>query len=368
MTPQFVLRARSRRGVLALVAMLCAAALFPAAAGASTVSMNGTTLTISAAPGEANTVALSLKDGNVAVYDHAPIAGPGCVADTNPDDIFNSNGSIVICPASAVTRVLADLGDRNDSFQTSVPNVPVEVHGGPGDDSLTGGTGNDLLDGGPGNDNLVGGLGDDHLIGGPGADSFAGDTLDDGGDLGGSGNDIIDSRDGVWEQDHCTGGNDIVLADYVDDALGSDCEHVRRQDVGSLPQPIMRSSRINVRGSTVAIPVTCPSGGPDCTGIVVMLDITGQHSRDPRAADGLGKGRRTVNEWLPFTARAGSRGAAVLHLSAGAYDDLRCVAHETYTTFASRHDDNGNSSTSKPVQITLVIPGVRPFPRKDCLV
>ena len=85
--------------------------------------------------------------------------------------------------AREVRRVLIQAGDGNDTVTISTVGAgtfrPATIHGGAGDDIITGGQernlifgdkGNDRLFGGGGNDRIFGGAGDDTLDGGPGRD------------------------------------------------------------------------------------------------------------------------------------------------------------------------------------------------------
>lgn len=58
-------------------------------------------------------------------------------------------------------------------------DLPSELHGGDGNDVLTGGTGKDVIFGDAGNDFIQGGVGDDVLVGGAGQDRITGDGGDD---------------------------------------------------------------------------------------------------------------------------------------------------------------------------------------------
>jgi hypothetical protein len=144
---------RSRlSALLAAGAAAVALGAVPATAHAATASYAKGTITFTAAKGEANnlTVApfgltLKLTDTGTAGPAKAPIvltAGPGC---------WHTASNTALCPVGA-TLLQAGLGDGNDSFYASLVSTPLDVTGGPGDDTLTGGTGADHLDGGPGND------------------------------------------------------------------------------------------------------------------------------------------------------------------------------------------------------------------------
>lgn len=92
------------------------------------------------------------------------------------------------------------------------------LRGGAGPDVLEGRGGNDTLLGGAGNDRLLGGVGNDRLVGGAGRDALQS----------GPGNDRLESRDGTRDQVSCgTGKSDLAIVDRKD-AVGRDCETVRR--------------------------------------------------------------------------------------------------------------------------------------------
>ncbi len=98
-------------------------------------------------------------------------AGTGQVAIT-------SNGT-TFAPVNASDVVVFGL-DGNDSIVADPAlTVPVELHGGAGDDTLAGAQGNDTIFGGPGSDSMVGGPGDDVLVGQHGNDTYVGGSGDD---------------------------------------------------------------------------------------------------------------------------------------------------------------------------------------------
>jgi Ca2+-binding RTX toxin-like protein len=115
--------------------------------------VNGSTLDYEAAPGEVNSVTVSLSGSQYTIRDtiSAITPGSGCSAvDT----------SEVTCDATGVSSVHVDTNDMDDTVsQTS--SLPSTIEGGPGNDTLTGGPGDDTLDGGTGADLLAGGAGTD---------------------------------------------------------------------------------------------------------------------------------------------------------------------------------------------------------------
>ena len=167
----------TRIAVLA-ACLACGTALFAASAGAATISRapDGA-LVVTAGAGEQNHVALGGpmdgNDGEIMVGDRIPltVATTGCGAP----------GYVVDCQVGAA-GVRIDLGDGNDIFSVNFDmptSVPVEVHGGAGNDTLTGGDERDVLDGGDGNDTVDGAGGSDVVQGGAGDDTVMGDHFED---------------------------------------------------------------------------------------------------------------------------------------------------------------------------------------------
>ena len=122
------------------------------------------------------------------------------------------------------THVIIDSGNGNDTLNigdvSKVQAIAVEVHGGAGNDTITG-TGSPigrvrlLLDGGDGNDTIRGTLGDDTIVGGAGNDNLKG----------GDGNDTISAQDGDDQVDGENGNDSIdggVGADSVRGGAGND--------------------------------------------------------------------------------------------------------------------------------------------------
>jgi Ca2+-binding RTX toxin-like protein len=163
------------------------------------------------------------------------------------------------------------------------------LSGGDATDLINGGDGNDTLNGDGGDDTMNGGLGDDTLDGGPGADQMGAGggndtvtyanrsadievTLDGNANDGaagekdfirtdvasvttGSGDDLINSRDGLSGNISCGAGNDTVAADIDDDVAGN-CENI---EVSALTATRCRISRsVTSTASSVTIRLTCP--------------------------------------------------------------------------------------------------------------
>jgi hypothetical protein len=182
------------------------AALAPAgSASASTIS-GGSTVSYTAAPGEANKVLVSVSAYDtscatvgapcLSVWDSGAritSAAGGCVVSSS-DPIA---GDTAVCPVPS--SVVADLGDRDDSYWDW--DGPSTVDAGHGNDNpLFGKGGDDVIRGGIGSDVLYGQEGDDTLDGGPGDDYLEGipcwcedEAITHGADtyIGGGGNDSV---------------------------------------------------------------------------------------------------------------------------------------------------------------------------------
>lgn len=251
------------------------------AAQASTASFSGGTVTVTAAPGEANAVWVY---GELSQYGHIAdsagiTAGPGCNAvsatqvECGPQD--DGGGGVTY---GNYDTVVADLGDGDDELTVTFSMLDaVEVKGGDGDDELSsgfadaaqldGGAGDDVLDGSDGDDRLLGGPGDDRLDGDDGSDVIDGgpgqDDLKGDGGLGGSnGNDRLLARDGERDTVSCDLGADAVTADAIDVVEAQSCESV---DIGAAHEP----------GSAPAARPTMPAAMPGTALARKGLTLTG---------------------------------------------------------------------------------------------
>ncbi|MFC9293708.1 hypothetical protein ACFTWH_06590 [Streptomyces sp. NPDC057011] len=156
----------------------------PASASPALVSIVNGRLTFTALPGETNTVTFdTFSAGTLLVTDTTSnlTAGQGC----------SGSGHTVLCDGEGVTRIVANLGDRNDTAQNDT-DLPSE------------------LNGGLGNDILVGGGGPDRLID---LDGWNGPTLITVTMIGRGGNDVIVSRNGGFDRIDCGSGFDVLAAD-----------------------------------------------------------------------------------------------------------------------------------------------------------
>jgi Ca2+-binding RTX toxin-like protein len=128
----------------------------------------------------------------------------------------NINGVVLTYDPKTTTRITINTGDGNDLIQASDRiRIPLEIHGGNGNDSIVGGAREDSLFGDAGNDTLRGGAKSDVLVGGDGNDVIYG-------------NDGRDVLIGGGQVDHLYGerGQDILIGgttsyDDKPDALGA---------------------------------------------------------------------------------------------------------------------------------------------------
>jgi Ca2+-binding RTX toxin-like protein len=232
----------TRVGALAVAG--AAALIFAVTAfGGSVGSSDSSTIVYTAAPGEANNLAVSESGGNIVFFDSGTISGlpiaqtlgggpVPCVLSTtvNPDDT-------VSCQAAGVTNLRMSLGDGNDSvtFDPTLNGTiqSMTVDGGAGDDSIvnnsnahatasyadaTNGVSVDLAISGPqptgqGTDTLVG---VQNLIGSPFDDALSGNSGDNN-ISGGAGNDVIEGRAGF---NLLSGGGGDDTVSYTDAAAG----------------------------------------------------------------------------------------------------------------------------------------------------
>jgi uncharacterized delta-60 repeat protein len=138
---------------------------------------------------------------------------------------LNGVGRVFASAGVLTYRVDAHAGKDIVTIFSHSPSVPSVVHGGIGDDRLTGDGGADSLYGNAGNDRIDGGEGDDRLDGNGGRDKLAGGYGD--GRLAGThdGNDRLFGGDG---DDWLNGGSDDDLLfghlgnDYLDGGVGRD--------------------------------------------------------------------------------------------------------------------------------------------------
>lgn len=133
------------------------------------------------------------------------------------------SGGVATIANTSQIQIIGLKGNDVLGIDDSGVNVPANILGNEGNDSLTGGLGADELDGGPGDDSLIGKDGTDRLIGGTGKDFLSGGRGDDqlfGGEdddvidwLPGEGSDLVEGQDGqdtlLFEGSNASEGVDL---------------------------------------------------------------------------------------------------------------------------------------------------------------
>jgi hypothetical protein len=241
------------RAVLVLTAALVsvAAVAAPAALADTTqVEVSGTQLKLTGLPKSPSAVQVSY----VRSPDRFLVVDAGGLQPINPECV-SDGPTRVLCDATGLMRVDADLGDGDDVFvidASKAQGVPrrfaVQVTAGKGADVVSGGLGDDTIYGQQGRDVVAGGLGNDFLSGGPSTDAaigFGGDDilLGDGGrdalfgqkghDLmfGGTENDVLLARDGERDPKiNCGPGKRQRAVDDRRDPPSSNCREPRARD------------------------------------------------------------------------------------------------------------------------------------------
>jgi Ca2+-binding RTX toxin-like protein len=223
-------RRKARRAALIACGLLAGAAVSPAGALAATVSVNGATLSFRAEPaGEANAVEVAgaAATGSLSVTDRPPlVAGPGCVV---------SAANVATCTGVIELRLVRlDARDGDDTLRVDA-DLPAELDGGEGADSITGGPLADTLMGGPGVDLVsYAARGESVQVT---LDGRANDGADGEGDTisptienlaGGAGDDLIAGGTGGGDAFRCGSGFDRVVGVVRGERVARDCERIRR--------------------------------------------------------------------------------------------------------------------------------------------
>lgn len=228
-----------------IVAAACAALALPAAAGAATISYDGSGAINYTAGGEKNYFGVYDEGGRLAISD----SGAGSIS--YPADRCEEGYVSYVIVCDMPTALHASFGDgldvadgpddsiglsatydggagddvlRSDAFTTRA----ITLTGGSGDDKLTGGDGDDTLNGGDGKDELNGTDGNDALHGDAGDDTLSGDGYDGpGADLmdGGPGFDSVESE---WKTDYDSRDTvAVTLAGGADDGRAGEGDDLR---------------------------------------------------------------------------------------------------------------------------------------------
>ena len=276
-------------------AVLLGGSLVPMAHAVS-VGLQGDRLIVRAAPGERNTLSISIPSGGaVVVEDEAAFfggyrVGPGCEEDQL---ISDPSPPFVTCfpPASGIIEV--HTGDRDDSVRvTGAGSLRLVISGEGGNDSLSGGRAADLVMGGDDNDRLAGQGGDDQLDGGSGDDLLDGgdgnDALAGGADVdemdGGPGSDAIDGGAG-WDIVSYAGRTDPVTVrqdDRIGDGAAGEADNVlvsNEKVVGGAGDDVLEAPQNPLRSSPGSTLVGGP-GADAMTGGAGPDNLLGDAGRD----------------------------------------------------------------------------------------
>jgi Ca2+-binding RTX toxin-like protein len=320
-----------------LIALAALGILAPAAK-ASTVSFASDGALVVTAGDEVNSLGIQ-SDPTDATRVRFYEGKPGLII-TAPAPCEPIDDAFVSCPmpAAGVRMNLAG-GDDFAYVSSDLPNVPIAISGGAGNDWLRADTQTTTLDGGPGDDRLDGGKGPDTLLGGDGKDQLDGregaDHLDGGaGDdlLNGDANkspspDVLDGGPGYdtiesdWEYDDdpvaitTAGGADDGFAGEGDDVrnvekvqthqpstlTGSDADEYLEVVQVTSPSTIRgNGGNDTLRGSDGAETLDGGPGNDDIDGGMGDDTITGGPGRDTIAGDRRGGDCGPVWCKLPF--------------------------------------------------------------------
>jgi Ca2+-binding RTX toxin-like protein len=172
-----------------------ASAVAPPTVGTRVASAENGGLSVTARPGFANVVAISLTNTTFTVRDTGDTVVPGINCTT-------VDAHTVRCTAFA-KPVRISTGDLRDIVTAPLP-LSVIVNAGAGNDTVTTGTGDDTLSGADGPDVLHGGFGADRIDGGRDNDQMFGD----------GGRDTLLGGGAANGADVMFGGADTDVADY----------------------------------------------------------------------------------------------------------------------------------------------------------
>lgn len=205
-------------GTLAAAVALTAVAA-PAAGAAESLTIVSGVMTYASASGQVDAIVMTDGGSNWAIRDDASpsgTVGAGC----------SVSGMSGVCAKSKVTSASLDTLDGDDSVTlTGAP--PSVVHGGDGDDTISGG---------------------------PAPDRLYGDA----------GNDTIDARDGLADVVDCGAGDDRAELDAIDTAVN--CETVPVQAAaGTVAAPVTTATATptwTTAPPVPQVPTTLPPVGP----------------------------------------------------------------------------------------------------------
>jgi Ca2+-binding RTX toxin-like protein len=369
-----------RRGALksAIACAVGAALIVPAAASAAgTTAVTGGVLTYADTGPGINTLSITFTSGYYVLTDPGGGTlgpGAGCVAGTKHQ---------VKCAYAGVNSISVDLGSGNDSFTSSLAVTPTTVHGGPGNDTLTGGFAPESLFGDDGADTIDGGGGDDALDGGAGVDNLNG----------GAGLDTVTSRDGEADTVACGSETDYVVSDPID-GVAADCENVDDGSGAAAPAPpppadgtpgpapvepgtpvgtvppggaagtltdppkvaIAQTAATATAGGLVGIAVGCPAGAAAaCSGsmtLVLPVAAAGKASGDVAAARRRKIVKRRISRARRFQVAAGKKKNVNVRLTSAAKKML-CRRRKLSVQVVVSLKQQGGKAVTSTHKITL---------------
>jgi hypothetical protein len=334
-----------------------------AAAGVAVVSAGpeGAVLTYRADPGERNHMGVdSSQPGPYRVSDSAGVApGAGCVTGEAP--------TVVLCtpPTGLPMRLAVQLGDRADSVNLRfVPGIAARVAGGAGDDTIEGpgrpsifainenrwdfrgldprprprglsalasraSVPGSSLFGGPGDDSLFGSAGNDRLAPGPGVDYVSGWR----------GDDDVEARDHALDSVDCLAGNDRLVIDRYDFALGR-CGAILRR---GLPYVLPLHVVWDVTSTETLFWLGCPAdSAAPCKGSVALFIRGGRRVFRERFRIGIGQIGLSIAYLAPITNKALlRRGPRIVVRTLDAKGRPQILSRVTHMTTLNRSGDGG---------------------------
>jgi subtilisin family serine protease len=237
----------------------------------STVGTSAGTLTVNAAAGSRNTIAITRIESAYRVIDMSStlsVSGNCALADVHH----------AVCLDPDITRIVINGNDGDDKILNST-NVATTIYGGSGNDVLRGGTAVDTLMGEAGNDTIMGGrgYGSDVISGGTGTDTLSYQDFDDAAPL------LINLGGGGYNGS-LGGETDSVNAD-VENAIG-----------GNGSDLIHGSSGPNVIAGGAGDDTMFPDGGNDTVDGSGGTDTIDLKSATSASAVNLGSaGAQTIN-------------------------------------------------------------------------
>ena len=266
---------KSRAALLAVVALAGFGAHLAGAApaAASTLQLDGATLTYDAAPGESNRVTVSAAGDALTVTDTgaAVRVGAGCTSVSSTQ---------ATCPAAGVAAMAVSTGDMNDTASVSGTSIPTAFNDGPGNDAMTGGAAADTFISGAGSDSFHGGAGQDIVDyssrGAPvnaSLDGVANDGESGEGDnvgidvnvvIGGSAGDTISGSSG---SDDLYGGpgNDSLRGGSGNDRLFGEAGTTASPATAATTRSTAAPAPMRSRAARAPTPPTTPRAVPPCT-------------------------------------------------------------------------------------------------------